>query len=197
LYKSAAERAKEDAVTERQNSATDVVEILRDRLGATYRADIDGGRDEIVRVIADGLSVDRDEAATILHQQMEAGRIRYVVGTETDPVEDRAAQHDERSDQANRRDDDGITDRRDTLRASALPGAVGPAGGTSGLMGSPVAPLVAGGTTTPPATPLAADAPLAASADDLQRGGYWEFLGDRAGVVPSSTRKGQVEPRGT
>lgn len=184
-------------MTERQNSAMDVVEILRDRLGVTYRADIDGGRDKIVRVIADGLRVNRDEAAAVLRQQMDAGRIRYVLGTEADPVEDRAAQHDERSDQANRRADDGFTDRSDNLRANALPGVVGPAGGTSGLMGSPVAPLVAGGTTTPPATPLAAGVPLDASADDLQRGGYWEFLGDRAGVVPSSTRKGQVEPRGT
>lgn len=184
-------------MTERQGHATGVAEMLRDRLGATYRADIDRGKDEIVRVIADGLGVGRDEAAAILRRELDAGRIRYVVGHEADPVEGRAAQHDERSDRAGGREAGDFTDRADNLRINAMPGTGGPGAGTSGITPNAVAPLVAGGTTTPSAAPLAAGADIGASAEDLQRGGYWEFLGDRAGVVPSSTRKGQVEPRGT
>lgn len=179
-------------MTERQSDAVDVVEILRDRLGVTYHASIDGGRGEIVGVIADELNVGRDEAEEILRMQMEAGRIRYVVGSEVDPVGNPEVQDDRA-----RRGDEGVTDRSDNLRVNAIPGQGGPDAATSGLTAGAAAPLVAGGTTSPAAAPLAAGVDIGGSAEDLQRGGYWEFAGDRAGVVPSSTRKGQVEPKGT
>lgn len=191
-------------MTERQSDAMDVVEILRSRLGNTYHASIDGGRDEIVRVIADELHVGRDEAGEILRRQLDAGRIRYVTADEADPVEDRAAQHDERADRDNPRGA-GYADRDDSLRINAIPGQGGPSAATSGQMGGiAVPPAVGLGAAAPVAgagTGSAASAPLAVAAagsETAGRGaGYWDFCGDKAGVVPSPNRKGQVEPKGT
>ena len=174
----------------------DVVEILRDRLGMHYRSSMDSGRDEIVRVIAAELNVGRDEAEQIMRQQLDAGRIRYITRAEQDVDDDVAAQDDGRTDRANRMDTNDITDRSRNLAVNAIPGGGGPSAATSGLTAGAAAPIAAGGTTMSGAVPLAAGAPIGESADDLQ-GGYWDFAGDKAGVKPSSTRKGQVEPKGT
>jgi hypothetical protein len=198
---------KEKAVTERE--ITDVVEILRARLGVRYVAGLDAGRREINRVVADELRLSGTDADVLVSRLIDAGMIRYVTRDEVDPVGDPEAQDDERSDEASRRSDDYI-DRSGSLRANAIAGQGGPSAGTSGQMGGPVAPPAAAGLGPVPVaavgTGSAVPAPLAAAAmpapdADGVRGhydmGYWEFVGERAGVVPSSTRKGQVEPRGT
>jgi len=174
----------------------DVVEILRDRLGMHYRSGMDSGRDEIVRVIAAEMHVDHDEAEQIMRQQLDAGRIRYIDHAERDVEHDTPAQDDERTDRANRADGGEITDRSKDLTANAIVGQGGPSAALGGLTAGAAAPLVAGGATNSGALPLAAGAPIGDSAEDLQ-GGYWDFAGDKAGIVASSTRKGQVEPKGT
>lgn len=181
-------------MTERENSS--VVEVLRDRLGIRYRSSIKDGRKTIVKVISDEMNVSRDEADAITTELIDSGKIRYVLGTEEDREYDVAAQHDERSDAGLVEPD--LTDSSDNLRANAIPGQGGPQTTAAGLHAGAVAPVAAGsGSAIPGALPLAAGLPVGEGADDQQRLGYWDFGSDAAGVVPSSTRKGQVEPRGT
>ncbi|NTU79556.1 MAG: hypothetical protein HGA45_09160 [Chloroflexales bacterium] len=63
-------------------------------------------------------------------------------------------------------------------------------------LATPVVPVVTGGTSSPPLVPVSAGDPGAVDAGG-QGPGYWDIGGQAAGVVPSTTRKGQVEPRGT
>jgi hypothetical protein len=189
-------RRKEEAVTERQSN--DLIEMLRDRLGMQYHAGVDEGRREIARVLADATQMGHDEADAAVSRMIDSGMIRYVTGAERDvdrsvaPGEDAAFGRD-RTDRTR----GGLDERADDLSINAIPGTGGPQAATSGMLAGAPAPIAAGGLGAPPATPLAAGDGITASAEDLQRGGYWEFTGDKAGVVPSSTRKGQVEPRGT
>jgi hypothetical protein len=179
-----------------EHESRDLVEALSARLGNRHYSSIDDGRADIVSAVADEMHVSRDEADGITQRLIDSGRIRYVTGTERDVEHDVEAQDDEHSDRANRMRAEGMTDRSDTLRANAIPGQGGPDAVSSGLTGAAVAPVaVAPGSSTPAAAPLAAGVPLAASADELQRGGYWDLSGAK-GVVPSDARKGQVEPAG-
>lgn len=179
-----------------EHESLDLVDALRTRFGPRHYTTLDKGRDDIIGAIADEMNVSRDEAATITERLIESGRIRYVIGTERDVEHDVEAQDDERSDRANRLRDEGLTDRSENLQANAIPGQGGPDAVSSGLTGSAVGPVAfAPGSSTPGATPAAAGVPLTESAEELQRGGYWD-LSDAKGVVPSGARKGQVEPAG-
>lgn len=182
-------------MTERQGR--DLLGALRERLGVRYRARLDDGRAELVRVAGDALGVGRDEAGRAVGELIDSGRIRYVVGTEQDVEHDVAAQGDERSDTVEGRDD-GATDRSDNLTINAIPGRGNDrSGGVSGITSGATAPLVQGGFVAPGATPLAAGVDIGDNAAERQAMGYWDLGEGAAGVVPSSTRKGQVEPRGT
>jgi hypothetical protein len=181
-------------MTERQGG--DPVESLRARLGVQYRARLDEGRAELARVLGDELGLGRDDAERAVRELIDAGRIRYVTGVEEDVTHDMAAQHDEHSD-ANARDD-GATERSDNLTINAIPGRGNDrSGGVSGLTAPSTSPLVQGGIVAPGATPLAAGVDIGDNAAERQQMGYWDLGGGAGGVVPSSTRKGQVEPRGT
>jgi hypothetical protein len=188
-----------------------LVERLRERFGPQYAASLEGGRSEINRAVADELGIGNDEADQTVSRLIDAGMIRYVTADEADPVVDVEAQDDERPDDRGVGRSDAYIDRGDSLRINAIPGQGGPAGGTAGHMGGPVAPpaVGAGATAHVPVaasgTGSAAPAPLAgaivpgADAANVGAGhgvGYWEFLGERSGVVPSRSRKGQVEPKG-
>ncbi|GAB4430011.1 MAG: hypothetical protein OHK0015_14630 [Chloroflexi bacterium OHK40] len=176
-------------MTEQQSR--DIVDILSERLGVHYYASIDDGRARIVETIAEELRLDRARAEETLERLLEAGRIRYVTGTERDVVRDVAPRDGDHSDH---RED--ATNRSDSLVVNAIPGAGGPQQGTSGLSAGAVAPVAAGGTSSnAPGAPLAAAIPLDHSAEEAQRAGYWDFSEAR-GVVPSDSRKGQVEPAG-
>lgn len=188
-------------MTEHAHEGRDVVDVLRAHFGPRYQASIDGGRDEIARVLADQLNVDGGEADALTSELIDSGRIRYVTAVERDPDYDREAQHDERSDAGNHDGGLGImtpdlTDGSDSRRANAISGQGGPSATAAGMHGGMVAPVAAAGTGNPlPGTlPLAASENSLGGADD--RVGYWEF-GGGSGVVPSTTRKGQVEPSGT
>jgi hypothetical protein len=185
---------KETAVTEHESR--DLVEALSARFGPRHYSTIDDGRKDLVDAIADELHVNHDEADMMFQRMLDSDRIRYVTGTERDIEHDVEAQDDEHSDRANRMRDEGLTDRSDNLRVNAIPGQGGPDATTSGLTGAAVGPVaVAPGSSTPAAAPLAAGVPLDASAEELQRGGYWDLSGAK-GIRPSETRKGQVEPAG-
>jgi hypothetical protein len=181
-------------VTERQG--LELIEILRNRLGLQYHAGIDEGRREIVRVLTEETQMNRDEADATVTRLIDSGMMRYITGAERDMDQsiaplDRDSGHGERTDRSR------VDEMADNLTVNAVPGAGGPQAATTGMVAGAPAPIAAGGLTTPPAIPVAAgDAPVA-NAEDLQRGGYWEFNGEGAGVIPSPTRKGQVEPRGT
>lgn len=179
-----------------EHESRDLVEALSARFGPRHYSSIDDGRADLVGAIADELHVGRDEADMMFQRMVDSDRIRYVTGTERDVEHDVEAQDDEHSDRLNRMRAEGLTDRTDNLQVNAIPGQGGPNAATSGLTGPAVAPVaVAPGSSTPAATPLAAGVPLDASAEDLQRGGYWDLSGAK-GVRPSETRKGQVEPAG-
>lgn len=184
-------------MTDRQH--VEVIEALRTRLGFQYEAGMDEGRHEIEKVVADEMSIGRDEAKSVVDELVQTGRIRYVTGVERDVEHDVEAQHDEYSDEQNRelRERGQIDDRRDNLKVNAIPGQGGPSASTSGLAAGAAAPVAAAGATAPAALPLAAGVDIDKNAAEQQNNGYWEFAADRAGVVPSGTRKGQVEPRGT
>jgi hypothetical protein len=185
---------KETAVTEHESR--DLVEVLSARFGNRHYSTIESGRADLVGAIADEMHVGRDEADTLLQRMIDSDRIRYVTGVERDIEHDVEAQDDEHSDRINRMQDEGLTDRSDNLRVNAIPGQGGPDAVSSGLTGAAVAPVaVAPGSSTPVGAPLAAGVPLGASAEDLQRGGYWDLSGAK-GVRPSDSRKGQVEPEG-
>jgi hypothetical protein len=186
-------------VTERQHN--DVVDVLRSRLGVRYLSSLDDGRNEIIRVVSDELKVDRDEAEAMVRQLIDHGHIRYVPRTERDVEYDVTAQRDEYTERDTRRRDADLADpdltgRSDELRANPIPIGGGPQTISSGLTGVVVAPPMGGGSTTPPVAPVLTGMPTTGSADDLE-GGYWDFASDATGVVPSQSRKGQVEPRGT
>jgi hypothetical protein len=175
----------------------DLVETLAARLGNRHYSSIDGGRADIVGVITDEMKVSREEADAMTQRLIDAGRIRYVTGDEQDVEHDVEAQRDEYSDAANRRDA-GYVDPSAAIAGTADPGAtVG-----TGLTGAAIPPAVAaaptvatGNAPAPAAVPLAmTDANLAGS-NDMGRGGYWD-LAEARGVVPSDSRKGQVEPAG-
>lgn len=175
-----------------EHNQHDVVEVLRERLGVRYAGSMESGRGEILRLIGSELGVGRDEAEQILQQQIDAGRIRYVTRAEHDSDDNRVAPRDGRSDYESDHGDRS----RDPL-VNAIPGQGGIAAAASGLTGGAAAPgIVMGGTSNTPAVPLDPRLSIQEAADGVQ-GDYWEFLGDRTGVVPSSTRKGQVEPAGT
>lgn len=184
-------------MTERKH--TEVIEALRSRLGFQYESSMEDGRHEIERVVADEMNVSSDEAKGIVSELIDGGMIRYVTGAERDVEYDVEAQRDEYTDEQNReaREREKIDDRRDNLAVNAIPGQGGPSAATSGLAAGAAAPVAAAGATAPAALPLAAGVDIGKNAAELQDAGYWEFTADRAGVVPSSTRKGQVEPRGT
>lgn len=189
-------------MTEHDQESRDVVGVLRDRLGVRYQASIDDGRAEIVRVLADELKIGRDEADSMTSQLIDSGRIRYVTGVERDVEYDTEAHQDERGDADNRRGAAGVvapdlTDRTDILQANAIPGGGGPQTTASGLHAGAAAPVAAGSSgAAPGALPLAAGVDIGAGAEEQQRRGFWDFGAGAAGVVPSTTRKGQVEPRG-
>jgi hypothetical protein len=184
-----------------EHQSHDVVDILRERLGARYHSGMEAGRDEIIRTIGSEMQVSGDEAQAIFQNQLDAGRIRYVPAVERDNDNNRLGPGDSYVDQ-------GAHDRHTDLDAqarhltiNAIPGQGGVSAGTAGLSAGAAAPVAAGGSTTPapiPAMmPAAAEHPIEDGDIYEGEGGYWDFRGDRAGVVPSSTRKGQVEPSGT
>ncbi|HMQ31325.1 MAG TPA: hypothetical protein PKD53_11385 [Chloroflexaceae bacterium] len=183
-------------MTERQHE--ELIEILRRRLGSRHMAGIDEGRADIVGVLRDELSIERDEADALLGRLMDAGLVRYVTSDERDPVGNPEVIHDperpERTDPAE--------------RPIAVPPVGGPQEGYSGLSTGSSAraagaaiPVAGAGTGSPAAGPVAvvaADPTTAGEAAAQGTGpGYWDIGGSGAGIVPSSTRKGQVEPRGT
>ncbi len=190
-------------MTEYEHEGRDVVDVLRERLGVRYQASIDDGRGEIARVLAGELNIGRDEADSMVSQLIDSGRIRYVTGVERDVEYDVTAQRDEHSDVDSRRGAPGLVapdlaDRSDNLSVNAIPGQGGPQTTASGLHAGAAAPIAAGSSGAIPGTlPLAAGLAANADADDPQRAGYWDFGSGAAGVRPSTTRKGQVEPLGT
>lgn len=178
-------------MSERQR--INVIDQLRARFGYHYPSAMEEGRAELVRAISDEVDCSSDEADTLFQYMIDAGEIRYVPAVERDPVGNPAVAP------ADRRDPE-VDSPAEDLRVNAIAGQGGPPGGTSGMTGAHAAPgLAAGGTTTSPAMPVGAG--LAASTAESTGGrpesGYWDLGSGAVGVVPSSTRKGQVEPRGT
>gem|GEM_PF-1546962 len=185
------------------------VELLRERLGIRYQAGLDEGRAEIARVLAGELNVGHDEAERMTRQLIDSGEIRFIPGIERDddrnipPVDDSRVDMGEYhrgnadagapgvvlpelNDRAGGRDSDARADADGTpLPAGLHPGFAAPiaANNPSG--------------STPGTVPLAAGLPFDADTGDHLRTGYWDFGSGAVGVRPSSTRKGQVEPRGT
>jgi hypothetical protein len=184
-------------VTERQSD--DVVEILRRRLGARYQSGIDEGRAAMARALRDELSLGADEADALVRGLIDAGQIRYVTSDERDPMVDPGSRDVERPDQGER------SSARDPLETGAglnpIPAQGGPQEGYSGLKAGAALPVSGAGTGSPAAGPLAV---AAATGDDrvgdptgAKGPGYWDIGAGTTGVVPSATRKGQVEPKGT
>lgn len=163
----------------------DPVDILRSRLGVRYSSGLDDGRSEIVRVLSDELGLNRSEAEATLRNLMDTGHIRYITARESDTA---------RAVGAGRSDD--LDASSDDLRVNAIPGGGGPASAVSGLSAGAAAPVVVGGNTTPPPIPVETGVPLGMEDNFDPRLGYWDF-GGGGGVVPSRSRKGQVEPTGT
>jgi hypothetical protein len=178
-------------MSERQR--INVIDQLRARFGYHYPISMEEGRAELVRAISEEINCSSDEADTLLQYMIDAGEIRYVPAIERDPVGNPAVAPADQPDPA--------ADRpAEDLRINAIPGQGGPPGGTSGMTGGQAAPtIVGGGTTTSPTMPVGAG--LAASTAEASggrpEGGYWDLGTGTVGVAPSSTRKGQVEPRGT
>lgn len=180
-----------------------VIDILRSRLGPRHMSGIDEGRADIERVLRDELNMDGEQAQTMVQRMIDDGTLRYVTAAERDPEVDVAAQDDERSDRANQVGDRNPGAIDDRLGASIVPPTGGPQEGYSGLSTGSAA--LAAGAAMPVAgagTGSAAAAPLAVAATDPALGahggaGYWDIGGGATGVVPSTTRKGQVEPKGT
>ena len=172
----------------------DVVEALRRRLGNRHQAGLDEGRADLVQALRDELSLSADEAEVTLRRLIHEGRVRYVPAHERDVEHDATAQHDEYLDRDQRTRDDNPATTGAGL-GLAVPPTGGPQQGYSGVTGT-AAPVAAAGTGSAAAGPLA----VAAADSDLVEGqgpGYWDIGGQATGVVPSTTRKGQVEPRGT
>ncbi len=184
-------------MTERQSD--DLVEILRRRLGVRYPSGIDEGRAAMARALRDELSLGADEADALLRGLIDAGQIRYVTGDERDPMLDPGARDDERPDQQ------GHTSTRDPLETGVglnpIPAQGGPQEGLSGLKAGAALPVSGAGTGSPAAGPLAVAAATGDAMTDEPTGargpGYWDIGAGTSGVVPSTTRKGQVEPKGT
>lgn len=182
-------------MTEQHEERSDnVVDILQRRLGTRHYSGMEEGRDDIVRVLRDELSMEHDVAEGLVSRLIDAGQIRYVTAAEHDAELDPDAQYDEHTDRAYQIGDDrrGTTD-------DVVPPAVVPPVGMAGLntgTGMPPMPIVA----PPPSTGSPAAVPMTHPAFDADtadgRTGYWDICGDKAGVVASRSRKGQVEPKG-
>lgn len=179
-----------------------VIDILRSKLGPRHMSGMDEGRADIERILREELRLERGDAETMVSRMIDDGQLRYVTAAERDPEVDREAQHDERSDRANQVGA-GRAPIADVLGAGVVPPTGGPQEGYSGLSTGSAAraagaatPVAGAGTGTAAAGPLAV---TAATDPTLGAGqaGYWDIGGLAAGVVPSSTRKGQVEPQGT
>lgn len=171
-----------------------VIEALRSRLGSRYPGDMEQGRAEIVRVLRDELQLGADEAEALVRRMIDDGRLRYVTATERDPLIDPATLDGDPTGRAEYTGEGDPYQRPgDTVVAPLL-------GGVQDTAGAPrvvAAPAVSSSTTTPPPV-FVGD--VAASGAELDAGngpGYWEIGGGATGVVPSGSRKGQVEPRGT
>jgi AraC-like DNA-binding protein len=180
-----------------EHESHDLCEMLRGHLGVRFQGTLEEGRDEIIRLIASDLGVSRDEAQAIFKRELDAGRIRYITADERDHEAARIAA-DEHGDHGRHSD---LDDHARNLTINAIPGQGGVSAGTAGLSAGAAAPVITGGTSTPaipPIMPAGAAHPIDDATDtDYFEGGYWDLCGDRAGVVPSRSRKGQVEPRGT
>jgi len=189
----------------------DPVEVLRSRLGVRYQAGIDEGRGEIARVLADELNIGRDEAERMTRQLIESGEIRYVTDVERDVDPNIPPTDETQSNVRHRSDDDrdhsaaGIADpallnrtssRDDTLNENVVVGGGGPQTTAAGINTPAAGPVAAGSSGALPGTLPINVGP--GSADGMaDGGGYWDFGSGAAGVRPSPTRKGQVEPLGT
>lgn len=173
-------------MTERQSD--DVVEILRSRLGVRYQSGVDEGRAAMVRTLRDELGLDADQAEAAVRDLIDGGHLRYVTADERDP--------ETRDDGRSRRQDDHPRYSTDPADLNVVPATGGPQAGTSGLATGSAAVAAGAGSGSPAAGPLA----VAAAAGGVSGGedrGYWDIGAGATGVVPSSTRKGQVEPKGT
>ena len=173
-------------MTEQHEERSDsVVDILRRRLGTRHQSGLEEGREDIVRVLRDELSMEHDQAEGLVSRLIDAGQIRYVTAAEHDAELDPDVQYDEHTDRA----------YQDDVVPPAVVPPVGMAGMNTGT-GMPPMPIVA----PPPSTGSPAAVPMMHPALDTDaadgRMGYWDICGDKAGVVPSRSRKGQVEPKG-
>lgn len=167
-------------MTQRESSS--LIETLRARLGPRHQSTMDRGRADIVQVLRDELQIGANDAEAMVRQLIDQGQLRYVTSDERDP----AGTSGPLTDEAGRAGSAGV--------APPISATVPVAPAVTGA--APVAPI-AGGTTTPaPIVPAATDHDVTARAGD-QDSGYWDIGGQAAGVVPSETRKGQVEPKGT
>lgn len=182
---------------EHEQRSDSVVDILQRRLGTRHHSGMESGRKDIERVLMDELSMEHDQAHEMVSRMIDSGQIRYVTGDERDIEVDRDAQLDEHTDRAYQVG----ADRRGMADDVVTPGMIPPAtaAGTAGMNTGtgmppvPIAPPPSGGSpAVAPLFPAAGDADMAGD-----RMGYWDICGDKAGVVPSRSRKGQVEPRGT
>jgi hypothetical protein len=175
----------------------DVCDMLRGHLGVRYQGTLEDGRKEIIRLIASDMGVSHEEAEVIFRRELDAGRIRYITAEERDVEANRIASD---PDYATRGRHTDLDAQARNLTINAIPGQGGVSTGTAGLSAGAAAPVIAGANTTPvpPIMPAAAARPINDVSDaDYFEGGYWDLCGDRAGVVPSRSRKGQVEPLGT
>lgn len=174
-------------MTERESG--NLIEILRQRFGPRHPGAMDRGRADIVQALRDELQIGAADAEAMVQRLVEQGQLRYVTSDERDPG-DTSAPADDRAERAGT-GAGGVTPVAPPISANVpvAPAVTGAA---------PVAPVAAGGTTStaqPPLVPASVDDDDAARAGG-QGVGYWDIGGQAAGVVPSATRKGQVEPRG-
>lgn len=175
-------------MTERHDDSA--VEALRSRLGTRHQSGIDAGKADMARVLREELNIGADEADDLLRQMIEAGTVRYVTGSERDPE----VRDGDGAEHTGMRAEDSAAARGDALGLNVVPPTGGPQAGYSGMATGTATPAVAVGTGSPAAGAMA----MAATDGAMAEGGYWEIgAGGATGVVPSSTRKGQVEPRGT
>jgi hypothetical protein len=181
---------------ERRDSAVD---ILQRRLGTRYRSGIDDGRAAIMRVLSEELSIGRDQADEQVSRMIESGQLRYVPAVEHDIEVDRDTQHDEHTDRSTEVGG-GSQTTRGTLGPDETPLAGTPIAGSGGvvmsILGVPAAAVGTGGSGAAAAMPLPT-ADMDDTDDTWRHGGYWDISSETAGVVPSRSRKGQVEPKGT
>lgn len=185
-------------------SSRDPMGVLRDRLGVRYRSSIDDGRTEIARVLSDELNISRDEAHDMVRRLVDSGQLRYVTDVEHDVdynVEARGEPTSRDNGLGNdvTLDGSGPSNRGDTLRTNAIPGGGGPQEASLGLSAGAAAPLAVGTSSGGggAVNPVVAGADPGRLSDDRNDSGYWDFDSERSTVVPSTSRKGQVEPSGT